>query len=184
MIELAMILVLLATFLFRKAYFIAIVESDSMMPKLKAGDRVLVRRTFKSNTHLRPGTIIVLKRTVNGEKKYYIKRIAVCGPTEYIFMNKQIQPNKKQAIWVEKGWYFVLGDHENSVDSRIWGSIKNDQVVGIVILLLNKHYYRGLKLIRIKLRRVFIYFYLIKDENGIALSSKKCPKPVYGLIRF
>jgi signal peptidase I len=136
------------TFLFQ-AFFI---PSESMLPTLKPGDRVLVN---KLSYHLHPihrGDIVVFKRppgeTSDPAIKDLIKRvIGLPGDTIEARPDGKVYINDKPidepyvipgALTtqlprhvVAKGEYFVMGDNRtNSKDSRFIGAIPGDLIVG------------------------------------------------------
>lgn len=48
-----------------------------------------------------------------------------------------IEGGKEFPLTVPKGCYFVLGDaRESSIDSRLYGSVKSDQIKGLVFSLI------------------------------------------------
>jgi len=108
-----------------------LVTSESMAPTLETGDRVLLNRLaygvrlpglgwlLRWNTPQR-GEIVVLRSPANGH--WLVKRV-VAGPGDII-----------DQITVPEGQYFVMGDNrDHSSDSRYFGCVAEDQIVGRVV---------------------------------------------------
>jgi signal peptidase I len=135
------------TFLFQ-AFFI---PSESMMPTLKPGDRVLVNKLSYHLHPIRRGDIVVFKRPP-GEAgdpaiKDLIKRVIGLPGDTIEEVNNQVWINGKpldepylvpgtptQTLVKHKiaaGEYFVMGDNRtNSKDSRFIGAIPGSLIVG------------------------------------------------------
>lgn len=131
-----------------------IVDGISMEPTLKTNDFILVNRIGFLLDDLKYGDIIQFHSPYK-EKKDFIKRvIAVEGDTVEI-KNNRVYVNEKELVEnytmtkgitgfiTEKYWeigkdeVFVLGDNrEHSNDSRAFGPIKKDSIVGIAFLRL------------------------------------------------
>ncbi|QQK08232.1 signal peptidase I [Miniphocaeibacter halophilus] len=129
-----------------------IVDGISMEPTLKTNDFILVNRIGFLLGDLEPGDIIQF-HSPNNKKKDFIKRvIAVEGDTveiknnrvfvngnelvENYTMTKGITGYKDEKHWeIGKDEVFVLGDNRDySNDSRTFGPIKKDSIVGIAFL--------------------------------------------------
>lgn len=88
----------------RRALVLVTVAGESMLPALRPGDRVLVRRTRR----LRPGQVVVLAYG----PEWLVKRIAAVSP----------------------GHVVVLGDNAgSSVDSRSFGAVPVGSVLGVEV---------------------------------------------------
>lgn len=147
----AALLVALAvkTWLFQPFY----IPSGSMEPTLLINDRVLVA---KRSTHPGRGDIIVFKRppgVVEGKlNKDLIKRVialpheTVEGRDNQVFVNGKPlpEPYLPEGTVIETfapttvgpGQYFVMGDNrDNSTDSRKFGPIGQDAIVGRAFVL-------------------------------------------------
>lgn len=91
-----------------------------MQPTLQSGQYVLARKT---NQDIGNGDVIIIQ--VNN--KQIVKRVAALP-------NERISYNGKE-IALHKDEYYVLGDNqEHSVDSRLFGPIKKEQIIGKVLL--------------------------------------------------
>ena len=148
------------------------IPSESMVPTLQIGQRVLVDRVSKNFSDYGRGDILVFKppagadTSVCGVEKAettpcpkptsdrsdtnFIKRVVavggdrikVLGGHVYIDGERQSEPfarfsdscdicNLPDEIRVPKGYYFMMGDNRGaSADSRVWGPIPKDWVIG------------------------------------------------------
>ncbi len=128
------------------------VKGSSMTPTLHSGDRVLLNRfTCLHRAPLR-GELVVLKDPEIGE--LVVKRV-VALPEESVCMNanfavvnghqlrepylvrnpRHVEGSPTQATVVPKGHFYVLGDNRsNSVDSRAFGPVKREAILGVIHL--------------------------------------------------
>jgi signal peptidase I len=86
------------------------VSGDSLLPMYRHGDFVLVSKIPYFLGPITPGDVIVFRHKVYGTM---IKKV--------------------QSVVPDKGEIYVVGNHENSVDSRQFGAINKRDVVGKVI---------------------------------------------------
>lgn len=130
------------------------VSGSSMVPTFQNGDFILTDKVSYRIGEPRDGEIIVLKNPRN-ESQDFIKRIvAVPGQTikvdgSSVFVNgakisenylPQETPTRSgtflhegETVTVAKNQYYVFGDNRNhSSDSREWGSITREEIVGKV----------------------------------------------------
>jgi signal peptidase I len=125
------------------------VPSASNIPTILPGDSVLVSTTLP----VKRGDLVVLRNPAGGPASTLIKRIiAVAGDTVDIRDGRVIldgraldEPYVQGAtlpgsvatpVTVPKGSIYVLGDNRmNSEDSRWWGTVRADLVVGRVVAI-------------------------------------------------
>lgn len=124
------------------------VQGASMVPNFLSGDYVLVD---KVSYHFRPlvrGEVIVFKNPEN-RSEYFIKRVIGLPGEEVIIAEGDVYINGKL---LKEGYlpsdtssgraadfilgpdeYFLMGDNRlQSRDSRSWGALERDKVVGLV----------------------------------------------------
>lgn len=138
--------VFIVVFLLTNVFFaIVMVSGDSMCDTLSDGDVLIVSRTVNPDY----GDVIVfdmadskiIKRVIakSGDTIYsdgtnvYLKKQ---GETEFTILQEPYVKNATAQFAekvVEEGYYFVLGDNRViSNDSRYFGTINSDDVVGVV----------------------------------------------------
>lgn len=113
------------------------VNGDSMSPYLKSGDIILVEKLSYKFKEPEIGDVIVLK-----EDTLIIKRIAAVENDKIKFTENDLYVNDKLQIndihskgvkeeSIPKDYFYVIGDNKNlSLDSRIFGPIHRDAVIG------------------------------------------------------
>jgi signal peptidase I len=124
------------------------VEGMSMEPLLHEGDYILVRR-FHSTPLVNRGDIVVVLPPDGG---YAVKRIAAIAGDEISISSGELFVNNKSEgridfgadilnslsgkMKIEKGYVFLLGDNrDKSLDSRVWGPVRVDDIYGKTIVL-------------------------------------------------
>lgn len=155
-ITFVLLVVLAAALMIRLALVVVTVECHSMVPTLQSGDRVLVWRGWPTRW-LRKGQIVIVWPEVVrhraaspfGIATPYIKRIAAL-PGETISTSitdllESIRPDYQGHYgrdglreWiVPQDHFFVVGDSSlAAADSRIWGPIPRQGILGLVIMIL------------------------------------------------
>ncbi len=150
------VLLLVTTFLFR----ISVVSGGSMSHTLEGGDRLLISDLLYTPEN---GDIVVLQMPDKITERFeqlekgeaIIKRvIAVGGQTveiknsvvyvdgqalnePYVLLDGIDRRADMKPITVQSGHVFVLGDHRNnSLDSRYFGEVDADIIIGKVLLRL------------------------------------------------
>ncbi|WP_218135722.1 S26 family signal peptidase [Nonomuraea jiangxiensis] len=131
----------LAVMAARSRFVIVTVTGESMAPTFRRGDRVIVRRVRPSV--LRPGQVVVFQRQGPGghwgtaplstraaaRQPWYIKRIAAVAADPV----PDLVAATVGESFVPEGKLVVLGDSDQSSDSRSWGFVPADRVLGIVV---------------------------------------------------
>lgn len=125
-----------AAVLVRRRFVVVRVRGTSMFPTYRPGDRVLVRRAAS----LRRGEVVVLESRRSGRWRtgplpgpasgdWLIKRVAALpGDTVPVDCD-----DVRAGEIVPPGMIIVLGDGERSADSRHWGPVPMDRVLGRVV---------------------------------------------------
>jgi len=139
--------VLLTTFIFRHS----VVEGSSMQNTLQEGEHLIITNLFYTPKR---GDIVVCQDRTTGHDNPIVKRIiAIEGDTVEILPNGKVFVNDEELeekyvftdgidifpglekITVEEDTVFVMGDHRNkSSDSRAFGTVREDAILGKVIL--------------------------------------------------
>ncbi|GAA1960111.1 signal peptidase I [Catenulispora subtropica] len=112
----------------RRGFVTITVEGMSMSPALLDGDRVLVSR--RARTAARNGDVVVVERP--GDDGWFIKRVVATGG-ETIPDAVRARRGLPDGAVVASGEVMVLGDHPASEDSKQWGALPVDRVVGVVV---------------------------------------------------
>lgn len=114
-----------------------IVSGPSMEKTFKSGDRLLSSRAYWLVGDIRKKDVVVVHN--EDGKGYIIKRVCYMPGEEVDMWN-----SPRSEIWsmangpyiVPQGQYYVLGDNRAvSEDSRTFGPIKKERVLGKIILL-------------------------------------------------
>jgi signal peptidase I len=103
----------------RAVFLFVTVVGNSMEPTLDPGDRVIALRR-RAARPLRVGDIVVLR----SDGRNLIKRLAATGGMAV--------PTEPGRI-VPAGSVWLLGDGERSFDSRHFGAVADDEVIGLVV---------------------------------------------------
>ena len=127
------------------------IPSESMVPTLEVGDRVLVNKFIYRFTEPEPGQVVVFK-SVDNPNEDLIKRvvglpgdeIAVRDGTLFVNGESQKEPYVNKAVpdnsfysptKVPEGNVFVMGDNRtNSADSRFFGPLPKENIEGEAFL--------------------------------------------------
>lgn len=139
-LKLSLIIIILNNF-----FALSIIPSSSMCPTLQIKDCLLIKKT---NIDIQYGDIVVFEK----DNSVYVKRVVGMSGDIVEIKNKVLYLNQKpvyeyyvssdsgintpaQVIPAES--YFVLGDNRyNSLDSRYYGSIKKEDVLGKALFII------------------------------------------------
>lgn len=133
---------------------LTVVEGNSMTPTLKNQNVLIIESITPRFGAIEPGDIVVLRipELLEGKKKYAIKRVIAKENQHVKISEGKVFVDGKQLIEnyvnneetfaddslyadmiVPQGCIYVLGDNripEKSRDSRIFGPVKEDRIVG------------------------------------------------------
>ncbi len=128
------------------------VSSSSMSPAYDAGDEVLVAKVGPRSHEPRRGDVIVVRAPPAGE--LMIKRVAALGGDQVAILDGVLMVNGRRIkepyvnharvdgtyfgpVRVRENSVWVLGDDRaGSVDSRTFGAVSSDQIIGRVLCRL------------------------------------------------
>jgi len=130
------------------------VPTGSMYPTLQVHEFLLVKQTSNPVAALDYGDITTFKSTVNGDEEILVKRLigkpgdtievrpfSVIRNGEDVFEDYRVEAmtSLTQApITLGDNEYFFMGDNcNNSADSRVFGAVSGDAIVGKVIFHFN-----------------------------------------------
>ncbi|MEU7001807.1 S26 family signal peptidase [Nonomuraea sp. NPDC046570] len=142
---LAVLLAAAALLVARRLLVVVRVRGSSMVPTLQPGDRVLLRRVPAER--LRRGQIVVLESIGPGQRwgtgplpdpaaaDWLVKRIAAM-PGDPVPEEVAVQQGLPAGTVVPPGQLVVLGDGVRSSDSRVWGYVPFDRVLGVMLRAL------------------------------------------------
>jgi signal peptidase I len=115
---------------------ITIVQSRSMSPALESGDKVLILRRWYRPL-LRKGRIVLVYSNMITDQESdvieqtpYIKRLVALPGEIYQFSGDS---QAQSTLQIPEGYVFVLGDYNASYDSRHWGPIPLQNIIGVAI---------------------------------------------------
>ena len=136
------------------------ITSDSMYPTLFNGDWVIIQKHPYSETEHKRGDII-LYHPPTSDRKVYVgrilglegekleirdKRVCLDGVTlgeDYVYFQRETvleewisSKDNLTLLFIPENEYFILGDNrDESEDSRAWGTISTDRIIGKVKLV-------------------------------------------------
>ena len=156
----AVIAALAAAFIFRATVVGAFeIPSGSMIPTLQIGDRLLVDKLTYRFRKPERFEIIVFEDPARADRDLIKRIIALPGETleirnRVVYINgtplaDAMYAHHTDPLWdripmrddygpvtVPPGSYFMMGDNrENSADSRVWGFLERDRIIGHAFIL-------------------------------------------------
>ncbi|HLU74567.1 MAG TPA: S26 family signal peptidase [Nonomuraea sp.] len=125
----------------RRRLVIVPVSGPSMLPSYRSGDRVLIRRLRGSK--LGRGQVVVFEAALDGrwrtgplsapeKSEWLIKRVAAL-PGDPVPPEVARAVDASEGELVPEGRLVVIGDGPLSADSRNWGYLPADRVLGVVV---------------------------------------------------
>lgn len=134
-------------FLFQPFY----IPSSSMEPTLKPGDRIIVNKFMYRFKEPERGDIIVFKYPLDPKRDFIKRLIGLPGETieikdsvlyvngkkvEQPFLPKGLRYGDYGPVEIPEGNYFMMGDNRNnSEDSREWGMLPEENIVGEAMVI-------------------------------------------------
>lgn len=114
---------------------IFVVDGRSMYPTLKDNQIILVNKISALVLSPQKGDIVIMQFPGDTKRRIFVKR--VIGTPGDSFKANQKDENGQVAtknIHLNKGEYYVLGDNRpESGDSRIWGTVPREYIIGSVM---------------------------------------------------
>jgi len=120
-------------------------QGTSMLPTIKDGERLKVRRLdAKSRSQLGRGDIVVFRYPLDPSKSYIKRLIGLPGDQieiksgevwlnavklaePYLSSRLNVSQRSQPLLTVPAHGYFMMGDNrDNSSDSRIWGAVPEE----------------------------------------------------------
>lgn len=143
----AILALVIRTFLFQPFY----IPSGSMEPTLQVGDKIIVNKLTTRFKEPERGQIVVFKFPYDPSQDFVKRIIGLPGETVEI-RDSQVYINGEPLeeeylpeglvypdfppVTVPEDSYFVLGDNRNnSQDSRTWGPLPREFVIGQVMVI-------------------------------------------------
>ena len=123
----ALVVILAGLSFFFYNFQFVIVSGDSMLPTLQTDQRILVCKALWAIGPPRKGDIVV----VDTEDGFIVKRVAYLAGEEVPADERQFDWPLGPNMIVPEGTVYVLGDNRReSEDSRVFGPVKLDRIVG------------------------------------------------------
>lgn len=146
-----LVVIPIRTFLFQPFF----VRGQSMEPNFENGDYLIIDEISYRFIEPKRGEVIVFKYPNNPSQRYIKRIVGLPGETveiqeemitilageesiildEINYLSSNIRTLGEVKMSLGKGEYFVLGDNRTfSSDSRRWGAVQEEEIVGRVIL--------------------------------------------------
>ncbi len=113
-----------------------VIQGTSMVPTFQPGRKLVVTDAYWLFGKIQPDDIVVVKEFIKKEGGYFIKRVKfVEGEKVERAYWPKAYPIKSPDYTVPNDMFFLLGDNRDySEDSRSFGPIKEDLVIGKVLV--------------------------------------------------
>ena len=127
------------------------IPSESMVPSLQVGDRIIVSKLSYHFSEPKRGDVMVFKFPLDPSRDFVKRTIGIGGESLAIRdSNLYINGVQVQEDYLPKGpsfddfgpeevpagSYFMMGDNRNnSDDSRVWGPMPEENIVGKAVLI-------------------------------------------------
>lgn len=144
--------------IFIRTFFLGVytIPSGSMLETLQIGDFILVNKLSYKFSDPKHDDIVVFEYPLNPKLDYIKRVIGVPGDVieikdKIVYRNgEKLDPDYVQykngfsfdmadnvpKFTVPKGFYFMMGDNrDNSEDSRFWGYVREDAIVGKAFII-------------------------------------------------
>lgn len=144
--------------IFIRTFFLGVytIPSGSMLETLQIGDFILVNKLSYKFSDPKHDDIVVFEYPLNPRLDYIKRVIGVPGDVieikdKVVYRNgEKLEPNYVQyrsgfnldiadnmpKFTVPEGFYFMMGDNrDNSEDSRFWGYVSKDAIVGKAFII-------------------------------------------------
>lgn len=113
---------------------IFIVDGRSMYPTLKDHQILLVNKISTLMMAPKKGDIVIMQFPGDTKRRIFVKRV-IGAPGDIFQANREDEHGliTSKDIQISNGEYYVLGDNRpESGDSRIWGSVPREYIIGSV----------------------------------------------------
>lgn len=127
------------------------IPSGSMEPTLREHDRIIVSKLNYHFQEPKRGDIVVFKYPVD-PRRNFVKRLIAAGGETVQIKNSRLYINGEPVpedylprglrfpdygpVTVPEGSYFMMGDNRNnSEDSRVWGFLPRNLIVGKAVVI-------------------------------------------------
>jgi signal peptidase I len=131
---------------------VVVIEGSSMMPTLGSGDRVLATLWWPKRW-FRTGDLVLMHRPhdrLGAASRLMIKRIAVVGEADIVIPLAELPQYDERRrsrttgscldgqieFHLARDEFFVAADNPDGADSRVWGPVSDDLLVGPVVIFL------------------------------------------------
>lgn len=131
-----LVFLLLFAILMLRNFHTVEVTGDSMSPTLENGTHVLVSKAYWLVGPVKTNDIVVI-RDPSGSNELYIKRVYGIGGDKIDWYNAPENWSLAKGTYeVPNQHFYVLGDNRPvSEDSRTWGSVRANDIIGKVIVV-------------------------------------------------